>query len=73
MNCCNASGQCTQGRDCPVRKKRMKETNDAYIERGRWGKISDPYDDVAETFRALIAVIAVTGAVTLFAFLVWGK
>jgi hypothetical protein len=72
MNCCNDFGNCTQGRDCPIRKQRMKETNDAYMS-GGWGKVTDPYDDVAETFRALIAVIAVTGAVTLFAFLVWGK
>ena len=72
MNCCNDFGNCTQGRDCPIRKQRMKETHDAYMS-GGWGKVTDPYDDVAETFRALIAVIAVTGAVTLFAFLVWGK
>ena len=73
MNCCNANGNCTQGRDCPIRKQRAEETNKAYINRGSWGKVADPYDDVAETFKALIAVIAVTAAVTLFAFLVWGK
>ena len=74
MNCCNEyEGTCTQGRDCPIRKQRIKQTDDAYINRGSWGKVADPYDDVAETFKALIAVIAVTAAVTLFAFLVWGK
>ena len=74
MNCCNEyEGTCTQGRDCPIRKQRIKQTDDAYINRGSWGKVDDPYDDVAETFKALIAVIAVTAAVTLFAFLVWGK
>ena len=73
MNCCNANGVCDQGKDCPVRKQRAKETNEAYIERGRWGSVSDPYDDVADTFRALITVIAVTAAFTLLAFLVWGK
>lgn len=73
MNCCNDYGNCDQGRDCPVRKQRAKETNEAYINKGSWGSVSDPYDDVAETFKALIAVIAVTAAVTLFAFLVWGK
>ena len=74
MNCCNEyEGTCTQGRDCPIRKQRAEETNKAYIERGSWGKVVDPYDDVAETFKALIAVIAVTATVTLFAFLVWGK
>ena len=71
--CCNENGNCTQGRDCPIRKQRSKEANDAYIERGSWGKVSDPYEDVSETFKALIAVRAVTAAVTLLAFLIWGK
>ena len=74
MNCCNEyEGTCTQGRDCPIRKQRAKEVNEAYIERGRWGSVSDPYDDITQTFKALIAVIAVTGAVTLLAFIFWGK
>lgn len=72
MTCCDY-GKCTNGPDCPVRKQRIKETDDAYINKGNWGKVADPYDDVAETFKALIAVIAVTATVTLFAFLVWGK
>ena len=73
MNCCNAYGACEQGRDCPIRKQRAKEANDAYMNRGNWGSVSDPYDDVAETFKALIAVIAVTATITLLAFLIWGK
>ena len=73
MNCCNDMGTCTQGRDCPIRKQRIKQTDDAYINRGSWGKVADPYDDVAETFKALIAVIAVTAAVTLLAYVIWGK
>jgi len=72
MNCCNDIGTCTQGRDCPARKQRAKETDDAYMS-GGWGKVADPYDDVADTFKALILVIAVTAAVTLLAFWVWGK
>ena len=72
MNCCNDFNNCTQGRDCPIRKQRIKETNDAYMS-GGWGKVADPYDDVAETFKALLAVIAVTATVTLLAFLFWGK
>jgi hypothetical protein len=72
MNCCNANGKCDQGKDCPVRKKRMKETDDAYMS-GGWGKVADPYDDVTETFKALLAVIAVTAALTLLAYMVWGK
>ena len=73
MNCCNANGDCTRGRGCPIRRQRAEETNKAYIERGSWGKVADPYDDVAETFKALIAVIAVTAALTLLAFILWGK
>ena len=73
MNCCNDFGNCTQGRDCPVRKQRQQETNDAYIHRGSWGKVADPYDDVADTFKALILVIAVTASITLLAFFIWGK
>lgn len=74
MNCCNEyEGTCTQGRDCPIRKQRMKETNDAYIQNGGWGKVTDPYDDITDTFKALIIVIAVTGALTLISFFIWGK
>ena len=72
MTCCDY-GKCTNGPDCPVRKQRIKQTDDAYINRGSWGKVADPYDDVAETFKALIAVIAVTAAVTLISFFIWGK
>ena len=73
MNCCNEyEGICTQGRDCPIRKQRMKEANEAYMS-GGWGKVADPYDDITETFKALLAVIAVTASITLLAFLIWGK
>lgn len=71
--CCNANGECTQGRDCPIRKQRAQEANEAYMSRGSWGRVTDPYNDVTETFKALIAVIAVTATVTLFAFWFWGK
>jgi len=74
MNCCNEyDGTCTQGRDCPIRKQRAQEANDAFMSRGSWGKVTDPYNDVTETFKALIAVIAVTATVTLIAFFIWGK
>ena len=73
MNCCNSHGECTQGRDCPIRKQRAKEVNEAYTNGGSWGKVDDPYSDVSETFKALLAVIAVTAAVTLLAFVIWGK
>jgi hypothetical protein len=66
-DCCEY--KCTQGRDCPVRKQRIEATNQAYINRVD----TDPYIDTISTFKALIAVIAVTGAVTLLAFILWGK
>jgi len=72
MNCCNANGQCDQGKDCPIRKQRIKETNDAYMS-GGWDRVADPYDDITSTFKALILVIAVTASLTLLAFWVWGK
>ena len=44
----------------------MEAVNQAYIERGRVD--TDPYVETIGTFKALIAVIAVTGAVTLLTF-----
>jgi len=49
----------------------MEDTNQAYIERGRVD--TDPYEDTFSTFKTLILVIAVTGALTLLAFAIWGK
>ena len=50
----------------------MEATNQAYIERDRVAD-TDPYTDTLGSVKALIAVIAVTGAVTLLAFVLWGK
>ena len=72
MNCCNENGNCTQGRDCPIRKQRAEETNKAYINSNN-GLEPDLLDDVAQTFKALIVFIAVVGAMTLFTFWYWGK
>lgn len=72
MNCCNANGVCEQGRDCPIRKQRAQETNEAYVKGFLMGQ-EDPLDGVADTFKALIAVIAVTATVTLISFFIWGK
>ncbi len=70
MNCCNANGQCDQGKDCPVRKQRIKEVNDAYTHGYNDAQLSDPYEDVFGTFRALVIVLAVCIAVTLI-FFIW--
>lgn len=72
MNCCNENGNCTQGRDCPIRKQRAQETNDAYV-KGFLAGQGDPLDDIAQTFKALIAFIVVVTGITLIAFTLWGK
>ena len=72
MNCCNENGNCTQGRDCPVRKQRAKETNDAYINQSN-GLEPDVLDDIAASIKGLIAVIVVVVTITLLAFGIWGK
>jgi hypothetical protein len=65
MNCCNANGQCTQGKDCAVRK-----VNDSYIN----GKPDpNPYRETLGSFKELISVIVVATAVGLLAYVVWGK
>jgi hypothetical protein len=72
MNCCNESGNCTQGRDCPIRKQRAQQTNDAYINRSN-GLEPDVLDDIAASIKGLIAVIVVVVTITLLAFGIWGK
>ena len=73
MNCCNANGQCDQGKDCPVRKQRIKEVNDAYSNGYNDAKLDDPYTDTLGTFKALVIVLAVCIAVTLLSYVLWGK
>ena len=70
MNTCCDYGKCNQGRDCPIRKQRMEATNKAYAERGI---DTDPYEDTLSTVKALVVVIAVTAAMTLLAYFIWGK
>ena len=73
MNCCNANGQCDQGKDCPVRKQRIKEVKDAYSNGYNDAKLDDPYTDTLGTFKALVIVLAVCIAVTLLSYVLWGK
>ena len=70
MNCCDANGDCNQGRNCPIRKQRIKEVNDAYINRK---PDPDPYHETLGSFKELITVIVVATAVGLLAYVVWGK
>jgi len=69
MNCC-CTYKCEQGRDCPVRQQRIKEVNDAYINRK---PDPDPYHETLGSFKELITVIIVATAVGLLAYVVWGK
>jgi len=71
-NCCNDTGTCTQGRDCPIRKQRAEETNKAYINRNN-GLEPDILDDFVASIKGLIAVIVVVTGMTLLAFAIWGK
>lgn len=71
--CCNDYGNCTQGRDCPIRKQRMKETNDAYANGFRDAKPDDPYEDIAATFKGLIVFMGVVVGLSMVALAIWGK
>ena len=73
MNCCNANGQCEQGKDCPIRKQRIKEVNDAYANGYNDARMDDPFEDIVYTVKGLIIVIAVVSGLTLLAFALWGK
>lgn len=73
MNCCNANGQCDQGKDCPVRKQRLKEINDAYCNGYKDAQLNDPLDDMAETFKALLTMLAVVLCGWIVYLLIWGK
>jgi len=70
--CCNDFGNCTQGRDCPIRKQRAQETNEAYVKGFLMGQ-EDPLDDLAASIKGLIALMFVVGGLTLLAFAFWGK
>lgn len=72
MNCCNANGDCTQGRDCPVRKQRIKEINDAYTNGFKDAQLNDPIDDIADTFKALLTVVTVVLGLWVVCLLIWG-
>ena len=72
MNCCNANGVCDQGKDCPVRKQRIKEVNEAYVKGYMMGQ-EDPLDDLADTFKALLTVVTVVLGLWVVCLLLWGK
>ena len=73
MTCCNANGVCDQGKDCPVRKQRIKEINDAYSNGFKDAQLNDPMDDLADTFKALLTMMAVVLCGWIAFLLFWGK
>ena len=73
MNCCNENGQCDQGKDCPVRKQRLKEINDAYCNGYKDAQLGDPIDDLADTFKALLTMLTAVLGVWIVCLIFWGK
>jgi hypothetical protein len=73
MNCCNANGVCDQGKDCPVRKQRLKEINDAYCNGYKDAQLGDPIDDLADTFKALLTMLTLVLGVWIVCLIFWGK
>ena len=72
MTCCDY-GKCTNGPDCPVRKQRIKEINDAYSNGFKDAQFDDPLDDLADTFKGLIAWLGLALGVWIVCLLIWGK
>jgi hypothetical protein len=70
MTCCDY-GTCTQGRNCPVRKQRIEEANQAYIERGKVVG-HNPYIETFDTVKSLLAWMVLV-AVSGLAFIAWLK
>jgi len=70
--CCNDFGNCTQGRDCPIRKQRAQEANEAFMNRNN-GLEPDLIDDLAASVKGLIALMFVVAGLTMIAFAFWGK
>ena len=73
MNTCCDYGKCTNGPDCPVRKQRIKEINDAYSNGFKDAQLNDPIDDLADTFKALLTMMAVVLCGWVVFLLIWGK
>jgi len=72
MTCCDY-GKCTNGPDCPVRQKRIKEINDAYANGFKDAQLNDPIDDLADTFKALLAMMTLVLGVWTVCLVIWGK
>jgi hypothetical protein len=72
MTCCDY-GKCTNGPDCPVRKQRLKEINDAYANGYNDAQLGDPIDDLADTFKALLTMLTLVLCGWIVCLVIWGK
>ena len=72
MTCCEY-GKCTNGPDCPVRKQRLKEINDAYANGFKDAQLNDPIDELADTFKALLTMMTLVLGVWIVCLIIWGK
>ncbi len=70
IQCCNVNGDCTQGKDCAIRKQRIQEVNDMYI---KAKQDSDPYIDTIGEFKTLLALLLVIVGLVMLAFAIWGR
>ena len=73
MTTCCDYGKCTNGPDCPVRKQRLKEINDAYANGFKDAQLDDPLDDLADTFKALLTMLTLVLGVWIVCLVIWGK
>jgi hypothetical protein len=73
MTTCCDYGKCTNSLDCPVRQKRIKEINDAYINGYNDAQLGDPLDDLADTFKALLTMLTLVLGVWIVCLVIWGK
>jgi hypothetical protein len=71
--CCNDNGNCDQGRNCPIRKQRIKEVNDAYANGFKDAMLDDPMGEAFATFRELITLLIAMATIGLIAYVMWGK
>ena len=60
MNCCDTYGNCTQGRDCPVRKERMEAAKNRNL-----------FWDVMEKLIALSVLVGIIASMCFLFGYIW--
>jgi hypothetical protein len=56
-----------------VRKQRVKEINDAYVNGYNDAQLGDPLDDLVDTFKALLTIVTAVLGVWIVCLVIWGK